>query len=176
MKKFNIYAMTALSLFAFTLTSNAQSTASTKPIPAVEESANSKEKTKEELKAEKKAAKTIMKKEAAAKRKAGVDYSTYANLGAIIRTKPGVQVTGAGDNLIVQIRGINSISLDTRPLYVIDGNIIGNDYARANSSMTTSEIGSVRIIKDLTQLTRYGEQGRNGVIQIKRKKEAVVKN
>ena len=104
-----------------------------------------------------------------AKKSKGKDYSMYTNLGDILRQTPGVQVSGTGTSIIVQIRGMSSLALDTRPLYVVDKVIIGNDYNQANASVSTANIASVRVIKDLTQLTRYGEQGRNGVIYIKSK-------
>ncbi len=103
------------------------------------------------------------------KKKSGRDYSTYANLADILRRNPGIEVSGTGAGTTVRIRGMNSIMLDNRPLYVIDGAIIGRDYARANEALNTADIASVRIIKDLAQLNRYGEQGRNGVIYIRSK-------
>ena len=103
------------------------------------------------------------------KKKKGKDYSIYTNLGDILRQTPGVQVSGTGTSIIVQVRGMSSLVLDTRPLYVVDKVIIGNDYNQANASVSTANIASVRVIKDLTELTRYGEQGRNGVIYIKSK-------
>ena len=104
------------------------------------------------------------------KKKSGTDYSTYANLAHILRRMPGVTVSGdGGPTTTVQIRGMNSLMLDTRPLYVIDGAVIGRDYARANEAINTADIASVRVIKDLAQLTKYGEQGRNGVIYIRSK-------
>jgi outer membrane receptor for ferrienterochelin and colicins len=106
---------------------------------------------------------------ATVKKSSGKDYSVYTNLGDILRQTPGVQVSGTGTAIIVQVRGMSSLLLDTRPLYVIDKVIIGNDYNLANASLSTANIASVRVIKDLTQLTKYGEQGRNGVIYIKSK-------
>ncbi len=103
------------------------------------------------------------------KKRSGRDYSTYANLADILRRNPGIEVSGTGAGTTVRIRGMNSIMLDNRPLYVIDGAIIGRDYARANEALNTADIASVRIIKDLAQLNRYGEQGRNGVIYIRSK-------
>jgi outer membrane receptor for ferrienterochelin and colicin len=103
------------------------------------------------------------------KKNAGRDYSMYTNLGDILRQTPGVQVSGTGTSIIVQVRGMSSLMLDTRPLYVVDRVIIGNDYNQANASLSTANIASVRVIKDLTELTKYGEQGRNGVIYIKSK-------
>jgi len=105
------------------------------------------------------------------KAKTGRDYSSYTNLADILRQEVGVIVTGSGNTAIVQIRGLNSISLDTRPLYVYDGVELGRDYIRANATINLADIRSIRIIRDLNQLTFYGERGRNGVIYIRSKKK-----
>ena len=107
----------------------------------------------------------------ATKSKTGRDYSTYTNLADILRQEPGVIVKGAGNLATIQIRGLNSITLDTRPLFVYDGVELGRDYARANNSINLADIRSIRVIKDLNQLTFYGERGRNGVIYIRSKKK-----
>ena len=79
----------------------------------------------------------------------------------------GVIVKGTGATAEITIRGMNSISLDTRPLFVYDGIELGRSYAQANSAINLASIKSIRIIKDLNQLTFYGERGRNGVIYIR---------
>jgi TonB-dependent receptor-like protein len=100
----------------------------------------------------------------------GRDYSSYTNLADILRQQLGVTVTGSGNTAKVQIRGLNTIKLDPRPLYVYDGIELGRDYAQANAAINLAEIRSVRIIRDLNQLNFYGERGRNGVIYIRSKK------
>jgi len=104
------------------------------------------------------------------KSKTGRDYSSYTNLADILRQQVGVVVTGTGQMATVQIRGINSINLDTRPLYVYDGIELGRDYSRANNTIDRATIRSIRVLRDLNQLTFYGERGRNGVILIKSRK------
>ncbi len=94
----------------------------------------------------------------------------YLDLADYLRTKGGVLVSGTRDNLIVQIRGINSIQGDTRPFYYIDGVAIGRSYADANSALNPNNIQSVRILSSLSELAVYGENGNNGVILIKSKK------
>jgi len=96
------------------------------------------------------------------------DYSRYSNLAEILRTK-GLEVTGVGDNVNVRITGISSINLNTQPLFVLDNVSIGNNYAMANNALSPAIISSVRVIKDTSQLTKWGEQGINGVILIRTK-------
>lgn len=153
MKKFNTILMLVLSLFVFTFSSHAQST--------------SQEKSKAELKAEKKAAKELKKKTSKENRATGRSYASYTNLADILRQQVGVVVTGSGQNAIVQIRGMNSIMLDTRPLYVYDGVELGRDYTKANNTIDRATIRSVRVLSSLSEVNFYGERGRNGVIVIK---------
>ncbi len=103
------------------------------------------------------------------KKKKGKDFSSYSDLASILRryAYAGVEVTGTGENASVRIRCMNSLMGDTRPLYVIDGAIVGRDYRQANAAINPADVASVRIVKDLAQLAKYGEQGRNGVIIIK---------
>jgi len=93
----------------------------------------------------------------------------YLNLADYLRTKGGVIVSGTGDNVIVQIRGINSIQGDTRPFFYIDGVAIGRSYADANSALNPNNIKSVRILSSLSELAIYGENGNNGIIKIRSK-------
>jgi len=94
---------------------------------------------------------------------------TYLSLADYLQTKGGVIVSGTGDNVIVQIRGINSLQGDTRPFYYIDGVAIGRSYADANSALNPNNIKSVRILSSLSELAIYGENGNNGIILIKSK-------
>ena len=133
-----------------------------------------KEKTKAELKAEKKARKKATKEERNMQteeaRAASRDFSRYTSLADILRQQPGVIVTGSGQNARVEIRGINSIMLDTRPLYVYDGVQLGRDYAQVNNLVDRATIKSIRVLRSLDETNFYGEQGRNGVVIIKSKK------
>ena len=95
----------------------------------------------------------------------------YLNLADYLRTKGGVIVSGTEDNLIVQIRGINSIQGDTRPFFYIDGVAMGRSYADANSALNPNNIKSVRILSSLSELAIYGENGNNGIILIKSRKK-----
>ena len=157
MKKFNTILMLVLSLFVFTFSSYAQSA--------------SQEKSKAEIKAEKKVTKKAKKAEKTAQSEAARaalrDYGRYTNLADILRQQVGVTVTGTGQNATVQIRGMNSIMLDTRPLYVYDGVELGRDYTKANNTIDRATIRSIRVLSSLSEVNFYGERGRNGVIVIK---------
>ena len=96
----------------------------------------------------------------------GSDYSRYTNLADVLRLQSGVVVQGVGRNVNVSIRGINSINLDTRPLYLVDNVPFGRDYSRVNDAVNPVNIRSVRVLKSLAETNSYGELGRNGVIMI----------
>lgn len=96
---------------------------------------------------------------------AGVDFSVYRNLADYLRRLPGVQVRGAGENIHVQIRGVSSFESETRPLYVVDGIIMGNSYAEVNRLLNMHDVSSIRVLID-SDAGSYGVRGANGVIEI----------
>lgn len=100
----------------------------------------------------------------------------------------GVQVTTnngqPGANTNVRIRGVNSISASSEPLYVIDGmpvdnsrftTQVGGDAALANTTMnplsmiSPNDIESMTVLKDASATAIYGSRGANGVIIIQTK-------
>lgn len=95
----------------------------------------------------------------------------------------GVQVTAAsgmaGSPVKVNIRGSNSISAGSQPLYVIDGIPIttgdfspGNLGSRTNAlaDINPADIESMEILKDAAAAAIYGSRGANGVVLITTKK------
>jgi TonB-linked SusC/RagA family outer membrane protein len=95
----------------------------------------------------------------------------------------GVQVTSAsgmaGSPVKVNIRGSNSISAGSQPLYVIDGIPIttgdfspGNLGSRTNAlaDINPADIESMEILKDAAAAAIYGSRGANGVVLITTKK------
>ena len=84
---------------------------------------------------------------------------------ALQGTTPGVSVISGSGNpgkgLSVKIRGANSITGGTEPLYVIDGNI-GGDI----NSLNPNDIASVEVLKDASSTAIYGSRGTNGVVLI----------
>jgi len=79
--------------------------------------------------------------------------------GVYVATKSGMP--GGGAN--VKIRGIGSISLNTEPLYVIDGIPVNEDIM---SSLNPNDIESLQILKDASATAIYGARGANGVVMI----------
>lgn len=93
------------------------------------------------------------------------DLNYYRNLADYLRQVPGVNVSGSGENVSVNIRGINSFNSVTAPLYVVDGHAIGHSYSEANRMLNPEDIDYVRVLKG-TDAAIYGVRGGNGVIEI----------
>ncbi|WP_046242792.1 SusC/RagA family TonB-linked outer membrane protein [Hymenobacter terrenus] len=89
-----------------------------------------------------------------------------------------------GGGVSVQIRGNNSVTAGSDPLYVIDGFPINNDYSLNDagvtngskinplSSINTSDIENIEVLKDASATAIYGSRGANGVIIVTTKSGA----
>lgn len=93
------------------------------------------------------------------------DFSQYRNLAEYLRRLPGVQIRGVGDNVNIQIRGVSSFDSETRPLFVVDGRVMGNSYAEVNRYISMRDVSSIRVLTD-SDAGAYGMRGGNGVIEI----------
>ena len=72
-----------------------------------------------------------------------------------------------GQALTIRIRGTNTITGDSSPLYVIDG-IPQDDM----TDIAASDIASIQILKDAAATSIYGARGGNGVVLIETKEGA----
>jgi TonB-dependent starch-binding outer membrane protein SusC len=72
-------------------------------------------------------------------------------------------------NSAVQIRGVGTVFGTTKPLYVIDGVVVGDN---ANF-LSPSDVESVEILKDASATAIYGAAGANGIIMITTKHGSV---
>jgi TonB-linked SusC/RagA family outer membrane protein len=91
----------------------------------------------------------------------------------------GVQVLTAsgmpGVGTSVRVRGTNSITANSEPLYVIDGVPVTQGTASADPTqnplvtINTADIASIQILKDASATAIYGSRGANGVILISTK-------
>ena len=78
---------------------------------------------------------------------------------------PGNGRPGSSGSIV--IRGKASINGETRPLWVIDGVIVGTD---PNNSLSPNDIETMTILKDAASTAIYGSQGTNGVIVVTTKR------
>lgn len=97
--------------------------------------------------------------------------SPAANLNQALQGKiPGLYVEAnpvPGQNATIKVRGNNSITYGTSPLYVVD-NIILDD--TDISTIDPQNIASINLLKDASATAIYGARGANGVIVITTKK------
>jgi TonB-linked SusC/RagA family outer membrane protein len=86
----------------------------------------------------------------------------------------GVQVSAVdgqpGQGNLITIRGGNSITQSTAPLYVIDGFPVESPN---NNALNPDDIESIEILKDASATAIYGARGANGVVMITTKKGKV---
>ncbi len=101
----------------------------------------------------------------------------------------GIQVTSSSGNMggssRVLIRGINSISGNNQPLYVVDGTVLDNsdfnttdaargaggyDYGNMSQDINPDDIESISVLKGANAAALYGSRAANGVILITTKK------
>ncbi|MCI4648484.1 TonB-dependent receptor [Phaeodactylibacter sp.] len=100
------------------------------------------------------------------------NYSAASFDQAIAGTVSGVQISGnnknPGENSVIQIRGINTLTAGTNPLIVVDGNPLTE--GSALSAINTQDIESISVLKDAASAAIYGSRASNGVILITTKK------
>ena len=81
------------------------------------------------------------------------------DFNAMLQGKASGVYVSQGD---IRIRGMNSISSSTEPLYVIDGVVMAN----AGNLINPNDIESIDIQKDAAATAIYGSRASNGVIMI----------
>ena len=79
--------------------------------------------------------------------------------GVVVTTSDGA----LGSEASITIRGNNSLTQSSAPLYVIDGFPTGSSMA---TSLNSADIESIDILKDASATAIYGARGANGVIVI----------
>lgn len=94
-----------------------------------------------------------------------------ANLNQALQGKvPGVYIESnprPGANSSIKVRGSNSISYGTAPLYVIDNIMIDDTDI---STINPNDIASIEVLKDASATALYGARGANGVVVITTKR------
>ncbi len=83
-----------------------------------------------------------------------------------IHSLPGVTVNGDGSNAKIRVRGVNSFT-NNSPLFIIDGNDMGYDFASVNNLVSANNIKRVKLFKEPSETGIYGVRGANGVIVIR---------
>ena len=97
--------------------------------------------------------------------KAQDDQIPYTQLVDLLRNRPGLRIQGSGTNIQVIFRGERSLLLNNEPLFVLDGNMIGNTYREAANAVDPNQIAHIKILSP-ANASFYGVNGANGVIEI----------
>ena len=95
---------------------------------------------------------------------------TTPTLGqALVGRVAGVEVRqtdgGPGSGVNIRIRGVNSLTASTAPLYVVDGYPVASD-----DLINPNDIESIEILKDAASAAIYGSRGASGVVLITTKR------
>lgn len=100
------------------------------------------------------------------------NFSTANFEQALLGNIAGVQVfsnsKNPGENSVIQIRGLNTLTAGTNPLIVVDGNPLTE--GTSLSSVNTNDIESISVLKGAASAAIYGSRASSGVIFITTKK------
>lgn len=92
----------------------------------------------------------------------------YTNLLEILRKEPQLMITGSTNNPEIRVRGAGrSISGSNDPLFVLDGNPVGNGYNSVRN-IDVNVVESIRVVS-AARAGAYGARGGMGVIEIETK-------
>ena len=70
-----------------------------------------------------------------------------------------------GEDMQIRIRGLNSITGENNPMYVIDGVLRDN-----MNDVNPSDVASIQVLKDASAAAIYGARGANGIVLIETKR------
>jgi TonB-linked SusC/RagA family outer membrane protein len=79
------------------------------------------------------------------------------------------QASKPGDDASIRIRGTNTITNTTDPIYVVDGLVMDN-FGSGFGSVNVNDVSSVEVLKDASATALYGSRASNGVVLITTKK------
>ena len=96
--------------------------------------------------------------------------ASNTTLADALRKNTTLDIMGTHPNVDIIVRGINTIKGDPRPMFIVDGIRMGRNYSQVASTVDVRQIKSIEVIKSLSRLSLYGEDGNSGVIIIKTKK------
>lgn len=90
----------------------------------------------------------------------------FDDLTLYLKQIAGVNVRGSGGDATIMVRGVNSMTAEARPLYVVNGNPIGNNYSEIYDMINVDQVKNIRVLKSSVDTSIYGMRGSNGVIEI----------
>jgi TonB-linked SusC/RagA family outer membrane protein len=84
------------------------------------------------------------------------------------------QAAKPGDNASIKIRGTNTLTGTTDPIYVVDGLVMDN-HGGGYNSINVNDVQSIEVLKDASATALYGSRASNGVVLITTKKGTMTK-
>jgi len=78
----------------------------------------------------------------------------------------GIHINGSGGDATIVVRGTSSVNFETAPLFVVNGNPIGNDYSVIFDMVDVQQVKQVRVLKSSVDIAMYGMRGATGVVEI----------
>ena len=99
-----------------------------------------------------------------------INFKQKSNVSLLnrIRSNAGVYISGNDDFAEVYIRGLTSINFQKEVLFILDGLQVGN-YSEIVNIVNPSDIKSITVLKNASDIAIYGFVGSGGVIIIKTK-------
>ena len=99
-----------------------------------------------------------------------INFKQKSNVSLLnrIRSNAGVYISGNDDFAEVYIRGLTSINFQKEVLFILDGLQVGN-YSKIVNIVNPSDIKSITVLKNASDIAIYGFVGSGGVIIIKTK-------
>lgn len=89
----------------------------------------------------------------------------FTDLVDLLRSKPGLDITGAGASANIKIRGVSTLIGDTRPMFYLNDVPAGRDFGSIYGMINIHEVESVQILPR-SRAAKYGDNGDNGIIMI----------
>ena len=87
-------------------------------------------------------------------------------LDRLLRSLPGLRISGFGRNAQVYLRGQTSINNYREVLFYVNGNRVGY-FSSAYEYVLPENIKSIKLLKSASELSIYGGEGRDSVVLIK---------
>lgn len=98
--------------------------------------------------------------------KVGITSADRALQGQVAGVQVNSRTGQPGENMMIRVRGSNSLTGGSEPLYIIDGMPIEG----MSSDINPEDIVSMEVLKDASSTAIYGSRGANGVVMITTKR------
>lgn len=110
---------------------------------------------------------TVNRENGEARSHNGVDNPSHSEtLVDHLMKVAGINVVGDGRNAKISIHGVSTIYGSNEPLFVVNGQQLGGGLQEAMNIIPVSDIKSIRVLKNPSEVGAYGVRGANGVVLI----------